>query len=175
VYNPRVNRYKKLLSKLWKLIPGGLRWRAVWTISPRFVVGVAGVVLNDRKEILLANHVYRSEQAWGLPGGIIHYKEDLAQALYREILEETSVHVHVGPLLQYGIGEKWPHVTFQFLCRAEGAPQPVVNGELFEAAFFAPNALPSTLIPAHQSALDYALQVYDQPQDRVAARIIEAE
>jgi ADP-ribose pyrophosphatase YjhB (NUDIX family) len=170
-----VNRSKKLLSKLWKLIPGGLRWRGIWAVSPRFIVGVAGIVLNERGEVLLAHHVYRGQNAWAPPGGIIHYGEGLPEALQREILEETQLHVTVGPLLQVGVGEKWPHVTFHFLCTVPGTPQPVVNDELFEAGFYPPDALPSTMEPVQQSALDYALQLYRQPGAPAETRIVEAD
>jgi len=163
------------LSKLWKLIPTALRWRAMWAVSPRFIVGVAGIVLNEQGEVLLAHHVYRGKNAWGPPGGIVHYREGLCAALYREILEETCLHVEVGPLLQVGTGERWPHVTFQFLCTVEGAPQPQVSGELFEAGFYPPDALPCTLEPVQASALEYALKLYARPKQPAATRIVEAE
>lgn len=175
VYNPLVNRSKRFLSRLWKLIPSRLRWRAVWALSPRFIVGVAGIVLNEKGEVLLAHHVYRSKNAWAPPGGIIHYGEGLPEALHREILEETNLQVQVGPLLQVGVGEDWPHVTFHFYCTVEGSPHPQVNGELFEAGFYPPDALPSTLEPVQESALAYALAHHRQPQAPIGVRIIETE
>jgi ADP-ribose pyrophosphatase YjhB (NUDIX family) len=163
------------LSKLWKLIPRGLRWRAVWAVSPHFVVGVSGIVVNGQGEILLARHVYRGEDTWLPPGGLIRYGESPPEALYREILEETSLEARVGSLLQVGIGESWPNVTFHFLCAVEGKPEPVVNGELFEARFFPPHVLPGLLDLEPESALAYALQVYRQPQESITTRIIETE
>ena len=175
MYNPRVNRFKVLLSKLWKLIPTALRWRALWAVSPRFIVGVAGIVLNERGEVLLAHHVFRGDHAWGPPGGIINYGESLTKALAREIVEETHLEVNVGPLLQVGVGERWPHVTFHFLCTVEGFPQPGVNGELFEAGFYSPDALPGTLEPAQASALALALDLFQHPDTPAAVRIVETE
>mgnify|MGYP001122504413 CR=1 FL=1 len=147
----------------------------MWAVSPRFIVGVAGIVLNREGEVLLAHHVYRSKHPWGLPGGIIGYGESLAEALAREILEETSLQVEVGPLLQLGVGNDWPHVTFHFLCTVQGAPQPRVNGELFEAGFYPPDALPAPLEPSQASAMAAALEHFRQPDAVAGVRIVEME
>lgn len=175
MYNRLVNRFKPLLSKLWKLIPTPLRWRAVWAVSPRYLVGVAGIVLNGRGEVLLAHHIYRGKNAWAFPGGIIKRGEGLAEATHREILEETALQVEVGPMLQVSLGDSWPHVTFHFFCTVPGTPQPHVNGELFEAGFYPPGALPAALEPVQESALALALQHHRQPDAIVAARLIETD
>jgi ADP-ribose pyrophosphatase YjhB (NUDIX family) len=138
-------------------------------------VGVAGIVLNERGEVLLARHVYRAKNPWGPPGGIIHHREDLTRALYREILEETQLEVEVGPLLQVGVGEQWPHVTFHFMCAIEGAPQPQVSDELFEARFFPPGALPGALEPVQEAALAYALDLWHNPDQPALTRVVEME
>jgi ADP-ribose pyrophosphatase YjhB (NUDIX family) len=165
------------LSKLWKLIPIGLRWRAIRAVSPRFVVGVSGIVLNERGEVLLAHHVYRTEYPWGPPGGMIHYREGLREALRRELFEETHLLVEVGPLLQVSVGERWPHLTFHFLCTVAalgigGSPQPQVTGELFEAGFYPPDALPWAIEPAYQSALAAALDLHRHPESPIEVRLV---
>jgi ADP-ribose pyrophosphatase YjhB (NUDIX family) len=165
------------LSRLWKLIPAALRWRAIWALHPRFLVGVNGVVLNEQGEVLVAHHIFRGENPWGLPGGIVNRGEGLIQALQREIREETSLQVEVGPLLQVGVGEVRPNVTFFFLCtlKAPTAPQLQVNGELFEAGFYPPDALPGTLMPVQADALAAALDFCRQPERLVPVPIIETE
>jgi ADP-ribose pyrophosphatase YjhB (NUDIX family) len=143
-------------------------------------VGVSGIVLNERGEVLLAHHVYRTDYPWGPPGGMIHYREGLREALRRELLEETHLLVEVGPLLQVSVGERWPHLTFHFFCTVErpgtgGAPQPQVTGELFEAGFYLPDALPCALQPAYQSALAAALDLYRHPEKPIEVRIAKME
>jgi len=180
VYNHRVNRFKRFVAKLWKLVPAGLRWRAVLAVSPRFLVGVVGVVFNEKGEALLAHHVFRSPYAWGLPGGIINYREELPEALRREMWEEMRLHIEVGPLLQVGVGDVWPHVTFYFMCALEppadgGSPEPQISGELLEAGFYPPDALPCALESSQAGALQYARQLYAQPDLPALTRIVEME
>ena len=185
MYNLLVNRSKTLLSALWKLIPDALRWRAVWALHPRFLVGVNGVVFNEQGEILLAHHVFRSENAWGLPGGVVNRGEGLLEALQREIREETSLQVEVGPLLQVGVDDLRPNVTFFFLCTLKapetGSPGPgaaarlQVNNELFEAGFYPPGSLPGTIKPSQANALATALGLRRQPEKLVSVQIVESE
>jgi ADP-ribose pyrophosphatase YjhB (NUDIX family) len=155
---------KTLLSRFWKIIPRGLRWRAMWLMSPRYVVGVTGIVLNARGEVLLARHVFRDRIAWGLPGGAIHYGERLEDAVHREIVEETGVSVQVGPMLQVTLHPDWPNLTCHFLCTVEGTPQAQVSGELFEAGFYPLEDLPGPIGPGQRESIAYGLRVYEQGQ-----------
>jgi len=166
-----MGRSKRLLSKLWKIAPRGLRWRAVWAISPRFVVGVAGVVLNARGEILLAHHVFRDEIAWGLPGGAIRYGERLEDAIRREILEETGLSVAVGGLLRVTLHSDWPNLTCHFLCTVDGTPEPRVNGELFEAGFYTLDDLPGPIAPCQREIIEHGLRVHEQPEEWKTGRL----
>jgi ADP-ribose pyrophosphatase YjhB (NUDIX family) len=56
----------------------------------RFLVGTTGVVFNDKNEILLFKHTYRS-QAWSLPGGYLKAGEHPREGLEREIKEESGL------------------------------------------------------------------------------------
>jgi 8-oxo-dGTP diphosphatase len=165
-----MSKSKTLLSKLWKIVPRGLRWRAMWAISPRFVVGVTGVVLNGRGEVLLAHHVFRDRIAWGLPGGAIRYKERLEDAIRREISEETGLSVEVGCLLQVTLHPEWPNLTCHFLCTIDGTPQPQVSGELFEAGFYTLDDLPGPIAPGQREIIERGLRVHDQTEDCKIAR-----
>jgi 8-oxo-dGTP diphosphatase len=78
---------------LWKRLPIPKRWRSkiMWHTNDRFLVAVLGLILNEKKEILLLHHTYRTEP-WGVPSGWLEY-EDPLKGLEREIYEETGLTV----------------------------------------------------------------------------------
>lgn len=63
------------------------------------MVGVTGVIFNDKKEVLLFKHSYR-QQAWSLPGGYLKAGEHPAEALEREIKEESGLVVSADEMLK---------------------------------------------------------------------------
>ena len=65
----------------------------------RFLIGVTGIIFNDRKEILLFKHTYRSH-AWSLPGGFLESGEHPRESLEREIKEEAGFVVSIDNSLK---------------------------------------------------------------------------
>jgi len=59
-------------------------------------VSVAGVVINDRNEVLVIKR--RDNGQWEPPGGILELDETFEQGVQREVLEETGVSVTVDRL-----------------------------------------------------------------------------
>lgn len=56
----------------------------------QFLIGVTGVIFNERDEILLFKHTYR-QTSWSLPGGYSKSKEHPFETLEREINEESGL------------------------------------------------------------------------------------
>jgi len=65
----------------------------------KFLVGVTGIILNDKKEVLLFKHTYRSH-SWSLPGGYLKAGEHPREALEREIKEESGLVVSIDESLK---------------------------------------------------------------------------
>jgi 8-oxo-dGTP diphosphatase len=68
--------------------------------QPVIVVGVAAVIWNDRREVLLIRRTKQPRQGeWSLPGGKVEFGERLEDALKREIREETGLEIEVVGLI----------------------------------------------------------------------------
>jgi 8-oxo-dGTP diphosphatase len=127
---------------------------------------VAAVVLDEAGRVLL---IRRGDGAgWSLPGGMMEPGERLEQALVREVQEETGLEVEPVRLIgvysdptinqiTYPNGDQIHIVSATFECRVLGG-QPRPDGdESLEVAYFAPDALPDTLVPAHRVRIPDAL------------------
>lgn len=56
----------------------------------QFLIGVTGVIFNQKNEVLLFKHKYRPHP-WSLPGGYLETGEHPKEALEREIKEESGL------------------------------------------------------------------------------------
>jgi ADP-ribose pyrophosphatase YjhB (NUDIX family) len=69
------------------------------SFQDQFLVGVTGIILNEKNEILLFKHTYRTH-AWSLPGGYLKSGEHPREALEREIKEESGLVVSIDESLK---------------------------------------------------------------------------
>lgn len=92
---------KTILARIWKALslPKGLQLFVMRFFQDQFLVGVTGIILNEKKEILLFKHTYRAH-AWSLPGGYLKAGEHPREALEREIKEESGLVVSVDEALK---------------------------------------------------------------------------
>lgn len=56
----------------------------------QFLIGVTGIIFNEKNEVLLLKHTYRQTK-WSLPGGYLKAGEHPREGLEREIEEETGL------------------------------------------------------------------------------------
>jgi 8-oxo-dGTP pyrophosphatase MutT (NUDIX family) len=97
---------------------------------------------------------------WTLPGGIIDPAEQPADAVVREVFEETGVRaipelltsVSVIDPFTYPNGDRVQYLDCCFRCQAVGGEARVADGELAEVAWHALDALPD-LSPASRRLL----------------------
>ena len=92
---------KSILAKIWKLLnlPKGWQLFLMRFFQNQFLVGVTGIIFNEKREVLLFKHTYRGH-AWSLPGGYLKAGEHPAEALEREIKEESNLVVSVDESLK---------------------------------------------------------------------------
>ena len=97
-----------------------------------------GAVILDGDRVLL---VQRGQEPlkgeWSLPGGAVELGETLEEALVREVREETSLDVAVGPVVEVfdsirrdaGGRAEYHYVIIDYACRVRGGtPTAAVHG-----------------------------------------------
>ena len=121
-------------------------------------VGVGIMILNDNKVLLGKRHVdpqkadseLHGEGSWTMPGGKLHFKEELKDAAYREVFEETGIRCDKEKLeiisVTNDIVEDAHFVTIGFFCKDfEGEPKVMEPDEITEWRWFELNNLPSPI------------------------------
>ena len=109
--------------------------------------GVSAVVRNHDGHLLLAR---RSDNGrWSLPAGGIDPGEQPADAVVREVYEETGVHIAVDAVggvathrAVYPNGDTCEYLNVWFRCRAVGGRARVNDDESTDVGWFAATALP---------------------------------
>ncbi|GIE46792.1 NUDIX hydrolase [Amorphoplanes nipponensis] len=108
---------------------------------------VSAVILNDRGEILLGQR--SDNHQWSVIAGMMDPGEQPADALVREVEEETGIQVTIERLagvalheVVYGNGDRCHMVNTWFRCRAVSGEARVNDTESIAVGWFAPDALP---------------------------------
>jgi len=119
--------------------------RVWWWLRRPVTIGVRVAVEDPDGALLLVRHTY--VRGWYLPGGGADGGETLPDAGAREVREETGIDLAEPPRLvtvqTFFLSHRTDHVA---LLHAQATGEPQVDGiESAEAAWFAPDALPSPL------------------------------
>ncbi|MEU4381815.1 NUDIX hydrolase [Micromonospora echinofusca] len=109
--------------------------------------GVSAVVRDDAGRVLLARRA--DNGLWSVPAGLIDPGEQPADAVVREVYEETGVRVRIERLaglathpVVYPNGDVCEYLNVWFRCRAVGGEPRVNDDESIDVAWFDPTDLP---------------------------------
>lgn len=133
---------KNILAKIYKAMrfPKGVQLFIMRFFQDKFLVGVTGIVFNEKQEILLFKHTYRSH-AWSLPGGYLKSGEHPREALEREIKEESGLVVSVDEPLKTRTDRDSARLDMCYTGILIGGDFTPTH-EVLEYGFFAQDALP---------------------------------
>ncbi len=106
----------------------------------RFLVGVTGLIFNDKQEILLFKHTYRSHP-WSLPGGYLNPGEHPRECLEREIKEESNFVVSIDDTVSTRTDRSYPRLDICYQGVFIGGDF-VPTHEVSEFGFFTLDNLP---------------------------------
>jgi 8-oxo-dGTP diphosphatase len=121
-------------------------------VNTRFMVGAVALILDEHGDIVLFHHTYRVKYPWGLPGGWLKRGEQPAQALEREIAEESELKVRVmQPIAALSEGSA-PMVELIFAAEIlSGQFKP--SDEVDRMESFAPDKLPENMTHRHAKVI----------------------
>ena len=125
--------------------------------------GVTGVVVDAAGRVLLNQR--RESRRWSLPSGILEPGEQPAEALVREIAEETAVAVRVEglssvwmqPPRAYPNGDKVQFLDLTFRCSYLCGEARVNDDESVDVGWFDPSDLPQSVSDESRGKLSKAL------------------
>jgi ADP-ribose pyrophosphatase YjhB (NUDIX family) len=112
----------------------------------RPVVAVGAIILAGDRVLLIERGVPPARGMWSVPGGKLEHGERLADAVEREVHEETGLRVRCGPLVDVvervipGEAPDAPALHFvilDYLATVEGMPEPVAGSDVTAARWVA--------------------------------------
>lgn len=133
-------------------------------------VGALAAIFDEQGRILLVHQTYNGNK-WAYPGGYVEAGESPWDAAVREVREETGLNVEVVRLVSVYHFSHTDDLGFHFLCRVVGGALQVDGGEISEADYFAPHALPRPMTEPGRQRLTDALANCSEPFVRVYDRI----
>jgi 8-oxo-dGTP pyrophosphatase MutT (NUDIX family) len=133
------------------------------------VPGAAGIVRDERGRVLVLK---RSDDGqWDLPAGASDPGETPAEAVQREVLEESGLEVRATRVAGVFGGRKFRHtypdgsrveaIVTVFDCEWIGGELRHDDGEATTARFFAPHEMPRLIYP-------YPAAIFTDPAERAA-------
>jgi len=136
-----------------RLLVPPLRAALILTRQAR-TLGAIGIILTPEHQVLMVRTWYRA--SWGLPGGYFRRGETPAEAVEREIAEETGLAIAAwdGPPL-INFQERRRHIDFIFRTTLEGGLDAELSGDPHEITalqWFPLDALPE-MQPEAEAAL----------------------
>jgi ADP-ribose pyrophosphatase YjhB (NUDIX family) len=133
---------KKIIGTIWKKLTPGTRLKIIRLTQQKFTVSVAAVITNEKREVLLLDHVLRPYSNWGIPGGFIEPGEQPEKAISREIREETGLELKNIRLVRVRTTNR--HVEVLFRAEATGKAE-AKSREINDARWFRTEDIPEEL------------------------------
>lgn len=127
-----------------------------------YPVSVKGVLFSPEREVIL---LLNGREEWELPGGRLELGESSPTCLAREILEELSIQVDVGPPIDTYLFEVVPgkHVfVATYRCALAGPFNLVLSHEHKRHGLFPLAALPARLPNGYRTSIETAVRDFGE-------------
>lgn len=137
-------------GRIWKRLPSAIRWLLVRVSQKKFTASAGAVVTDPEGRVLLLEHIYRPASGWGIPGGFIEPGEDPAEAVRREVLEETGV--EINDLQFHSVRNRGTHIEFVYSAKASGGGE-IKSAEIVSLGWFSAESLPEEMHGTQRSVV----------------------
>jgi 8-oxo-dGTP pyrophosphatase MutT (NUDIX family) len=134
--------------------------------------GVSAIIRDDSERVLFIRRA--DDGRWGLPAGAVDPGETPAQAIVREVREETGLVVRPARVAgvfggqgyrhRYPNGDEAEWVVAVFECDVIGGELAPADGEALELRYFTPEDAPTLQLP-------YPRSLFDRPSSRTTTKV----
>jgi len=146
---------KKIVGSIWRKLSPLARQKIVRLTQKKFTASVAVIIENENGKILLLDHVLRPDSGWGIPGGFLVYGEQPAEAVRRELREETGLELEKVEMIR--VQTTGLHIEILFRAKANGVAS-VKSREINAFGWFKVAEMPEKMNQTQKSTIENLLK-----------------
>ncbi|HST81514.1 MAG TPA: NUDIX domain-containing protein [Kineosporiaceae bacterium] len=148
-----IRRPHKMALSLYRRLPRFLRLFIVRRIAPGHTVGALCLIEHQGRLLMLNQHHRRG---WTFPGGLLNRGEDAAEAVVREVEEETGLRIQVHLPFTIVVDPSSRRVDILYWVQADSAPSVRASGEAVTAEWVAPANMGEVDDPTAEALAQFA-------------------
>ncbi|MDQ3712483.1 MAG: NUDIX domain-containing protein [Acidobacteriota bacterium] len=145
---------KKIVRSIWRKLSPLARLKIVRVTQTKFTASAAVIIENEKGEILLLDHVLRPDSGWGIPGGFLGFGEQPAEAVRRELIEETGLELEMVEMIRVRVVNR--HIEILFRAKANGVAS-VKSREINAFGWFKVDEMPEKMNQTQKSIIENLL------------------
>lgn len=124
---------RRTALRVFRALPPQLSQSMIRLRTPTFSMGAVALLRHDGR-VLVLRQLHRT--GWSLPGGLVDRGEDPAQAVVREVREETGVEVEPGDVMATVVSTRLRHIDMIYVIDCDQPPPVHPASEAVAADWF---------------------------------------